>query len=85
MTTFNPWVVTCSSGGCGHKELDERHVTVWSKVEGWEKKRDAGGTNHVALRKPLGVFMCAGCMDLLRAGLDPSIRVGEPGAGELGG
>ncbi len=49
--------------------MDERLVTVWSKVTGWEKKRDQGGTNHVALRQPLNEFMCVGCMDKLKSGV----------------
>lgn len=49
--------------------MDERIATVWSKLEGWEKKRAAGGTNHVALRKPLGEFMCNGCMEKLLSGV----------------
>ncbi len=67
--TTNPYLLRCSE--CGAL-MDERHHTIWSKVEGWEKKRDAGGTNHVALRIPLGVFMCVGCMDKLRSGVAAS-------------
>lgn len=53
------------------RKLDERVETVWSKVEGWEKKRDQGGTNHLALRKPQEQFMCNGCMTLMQEGMDP--------------
>lgn len=62
----DPYVLRCSS--CSLL-FDERIVVMWSKVEGWEKKRDAGGTNHVALRTPLDEFMCPTCMDKLRNGL----------------
>lgn len=53
---------------CG-RELDERVETVWNKIEGWEKKRDQGGTNHVALRRVLPEFRCNGCMTLAQSGL----------------
>lgn len=52
--------------------MDERIDTVWGKIEGWAKRRDAGGTNHVALRKPLYVFMCNGCMHKLLSGVASS-------------
>lgn len=66
--SFDPFIVRCSECGSG---LDERRQVVWSKVEGWEKKRDQGGTNHVAMRRPLNEFMCANCMGMALAGLDP--------------
>lgn len=53
---------------CG-RELDDRFETVWCLVEGWEKKRDQGGTNHVAMRRPLNQYRCNGCMSLMQAGL----------------
>lgn len=55
---------------CG-RSLDERTETVWNLVEGWEKKRDQGGTNHLALRKPKDEFRCNGCMTLILHGLSP--------------
>jgi hypothetical protein len=47
----------------------------WTEVVGFERKREAGGTNHVALRKRTGVLICPQCMVRLQAGLD---------AGQLG-
>jgi hypothetical protein len=44
---------------------------VWSKVIGWEKKRNRGGTNHVALRKPVNEFMCDYCMRMKQSGASP--------------
>jgi len=38
--------------------MDERIETVWQHVTGWTKKRDQGGTNHIALRKELPEMMC---------------------------
>jgi hypothetical protein len=55
---------------CG-RVLNERIETVWNLVEGWEKKRDQGGTNHLALRKPKEQFRCNGCMTLILDGLNP--------------
>jgi hypothetical protein len=43
---------------------------AWQKVEGYERPRRGGGTNHVALRETFNVFVCNRCMTLLRAGLD---------------
>lgn len=62
----SPYILRCTE--CG-RQMDERVETVWCKVEGWEKKRSQGGTNHVALRKPLNAFMCPGCMDKLQSGV----------------
>jgi len=42
----------------------------WTEVTGFERKREAGGTNHVALRKRTGVLICPECMVRLQAGLD---------------
>lgn len=55
---------------CG-RGLNENVETVWSKVVGWEKKRDQGGTNHVALRQPLNEYCCNGCMTLMQQGMSP--------------
>lgn len=52
--------------------MDERVETVFSKVDGWVKKREQGGANHVALRRPLGEFMCVGCMEKLLSGVSTS-------------
>ena len=46
-------------------DQDSYHV----KVHGWERKRDQGGTNHLALREQHAVFMCNGCMTKLQAGM----------------
>jgi hypothetical protein len=56
---------------CG-RSMDERIETVWRQVIGWEKKREQGGTNHLALREPLNQYCCNGCMTLLAAGIDPA-------------
>lgn len=63
--------MSCACAHCG-RSIDERYETVWKKVEGWEKKRGSGGTNHLALRKNIGSFMCAVCMDKLLSGLSAS-------------
>jgi len=60
--------MTCSQ--CG-RLMDERIETVWQHVTGWTKKRDQGGTNHIALRKELPEMMCNACMHLLVHGLNP--------------
>lgn len=48
---------------------DANERTGWQKVTGWERARQQGGTNHVALRKKLNVFMCNGCMVLSLSGI----------------
>jgi hypothetical protein len=40
-------------------------------VTGWEKKRFQGGTNHVAMRRPLDNYRCIPCMSKTLDGLDP--------------
>lgn len=48
-----------------------RAENPWQEVVGWVKHREQGGTNHVALPRPTGIYICEGCMTLLRQGLDP--------------
>lgn len=62
----DPYIMRCTE--CG-RQMDERRETVWQAVHGWGKKRDQGGQNAVALRRPLNEFMCAGCMDKLKRGV----------------
>lgn len=67
----DPYILRCTA--CG-RQMDERLETVWQKLTGWDKKRSAGGTNHVALKRPLHEFMCAGCMDKLQNGV-PALQL----------
>ncbi len=66
--TVDPYVWRCST--CG-SDIDERVDKPWTEVVGWERHRNQGGTNHLALRKPTGRAMCKRCMMKLQAGLDP--------------
>lgn len=59
--------MNCSK--CG-RAMNENIETVWQYTTGWVKKREQGGTNYIALRKPQQEFMCNGCMQLLLDGLD---------------
>lgn len=52
---------------CG-REITEVEI-FWQRVSGWEKHREAGGTNHIALREKRQEFMCAGCMVLRQSGI----------------
>ena len=54
------------------REVNPGVETVWYGVQGWEHERDAGGTNHVALRKRTGETACHVCMDKLQRGLSPN-------------
>lgn len=54
-----------------NRQMDDKVETVWNFVTGWEKRREQGGTNHIALRTPQDTYCCNGCMQLLLAGLDP--------------
>ena len=51
--------------------IDDRFHNYWTKVEGWERRRSAGGTNHLAMRKQKDEFLCDACMRMLQRGLDP--------------
>lgn len=57
--------VKCSE--CG-REIESIEI-FWQRVMGWEKHREAGGTNHIALREQKQEFMCAGCMILRQSGI----------------
>lgn len=51
------------------EEIDPTLDGVWQKITGWEKRRNQGGTNAIAMREPLQEFMHATCMILLKRGL----------------
>lgn len=53
------------------RQLDERTETVWTKVTGWERNRIGGGTNALALRRPLQIHMCDSCMRRRKRGIVP--------------
>lgn len=52
---------------CGTKLYEK--ANPWMKVEGFERRREAGGTNHIALRRQTGEAVCETCMTKLRAGV----------------
>jgi len=64
--TYEPWKAYCSE--CG-EEISNPDDRAWQEVTGWEKRRAQGGTNHVALRRPTGKFMCTHCMKKLQDGV----------------
>lgn len=43
---------------------------VYQKVSGWERWRDEGGTNALALRKTEQVFACERCIGLEKRGIN---------------
>jgi hypothetical protein len=45
---------------------------AWRKVIGFERQRQEGGTNALALRRPLDEYACNFCVDKQKAGVDPS-------------
>lgn len=58
--------------GCA-AEVWPGHAGTWTRIEGWDSPREAGGTNHVVLRevaKPER-FLCNACMTLKRSKLSP--------------
>jgi hypothetical protein len=46
---------------CGQEVLSP--ATAYRKVTGWERKRDGGGTNALALREPHDEFAHVSCVD----------------------
>lgn len=51
---------------CGCEIASPR--SAYRRVQAWERKRRAGGTNAVRLREPLDEYACAPCVDALAAG-----------------
>lgn len=47
---------------------------VYRRVTGWERQRDAGGTNALALRQPQDVYAHVKCVDQAKRGIDPSTQ-----------
>lgn len=66
--TIDPHIWTCAI--CGD-EVDDRRTEPYTEVTGWERRRDQGGTNALALRKPTGRAMCSSCMERMKMGLAP--------------
>ncbi len=62
---FSPYTARCSECGCPIPDVEY----AWTSITGWDKKRRGGGTNHVALRKPTGEWMCDACMQKCMAGI----------------
>ena len=52
-----------------HEPVDTDRPGAFRRVTGWEKNRDQGGTNAVALRQPHDDWACAPCIDLAVKGL----------------
>lgn len=42
----------------------------YQKVEGFERKRDGGGTNAIRLRQPKGEWACTSCIDKESRGIN---------------
>lgn len=57
--------MTCEH--CG-REIDPTSHGVWQKVEGWEHHRAAGGTNALALRRPIQAWVHGECMVAMKQG-----------------
>lgn len=55
-------MIECSTPGCPRLLDPELPGSFYRKVEGWERAREQGGTNHVALRRPLNEYRCLECV-----------------------
>ena len=67
-SVFGPPTVGCVF--CG-EQVDPNSRRTWRKVEGFERHRDAGGTNAIALRHQLDVWACDPCISKQKTGLAP--------------
>lgn len=56
---------------CGDP-VDTDARTTFQRVEGWERKRDQGGTNAIIGRQVRQSWACYTCIDRLRHGIDPA-------------
>lgn len=54
---------------CKRDLSDDPPTMVWRAVQGWERGRSEGGTNHVAMREPQDAFLCDVCMRKRQRGL----------------
>lgn len=55
---------------CEHCDCDINPDTDYQRVIGYERKRGAGGTNHITLREPVpGQWSCRWCIEKLRRGM----------------
>jgi hypothetical protein len=58
---------------CGKPlDPDSRVETVYQRVYGWEKKREAGGANQITLREPQQEWAHASCIDRMVHGIGVS-------------
>jgi ribosomal protein S27E len=67
--TWSSSVARVRCVGC-RVEIDTRTTGVAEAVRGWRVVRPQGGANQIALMKSQGRWMCAGCLAVLRSGLD---------------
>jgi hypothetical protein len=73
MTTGGDAVALLVCVFCGEPITSVR--TSFRKVTGWERHRDAGGTNALALREPTDEWACWACVDRQRHGVAPMQQV----------
>lgn len=57
---------------CSFCERDLEGETVYQHVSGWERWRDEGGTNALALRQTEQDFACMDCIESFKRGVDPT-------------
>lgn len=67
-----PPVVVAVCVDCGEPVDTTKVFSFWQHVDGWERKREQGGTNHVAQRTVHDQFLHVGCMTLRQAGINPN-------------
>lgn len=53
---------------CGDK-IDPQNRSVYRLVSGWERNRDGGGLNALALREPQDHWACHVCIDRKKRGV----------------
>lgn len=58
---------------CSECNRDLTGLPFWREVTGFVKHRANGGTNHLALKRETGTFICESCMVLKKSGHQASL------------
>ena len=59
--------------------VDTHHTGAAELVRGFRVNRSGGGANQILAWEGLGMWLCPGCVNLRRAGVDPTqLTLGGP-------
>lgn len=52
------------------REVQPGKPGTYTRIEGWDTPRSAGGTNHIVLRETKDEYLCSSCAVKLQSGVN---------------